>query len=86
MSENTEVTEAVVEETFEVEHDGHTFVLSKDVLDDVEVLEAWEDGKHTLLLRAVLGQAQWENFKRGKPKAVSVYELLDKVFTALKVD
>lgn len=99
MNEET-VTEAVVEEavaevveeTVEVddrlvvEFDGQEFRVAKGALDDVEVLEQWEDGKHTLLLRALLGSQQWNLFKQKKRGLAEIYRLLDLVIKALEVE
>jgi len=65
-----------------VTHNGQDYTVPADVLDNVEVIEAWEDGKHTLLLRALLGPVQWDKFKRTKPGLLEVYELINKVLEA----
>lgn len=69
----------VVVTTKTVTYDGEEFTVAAETLDDVEVLEAWEDGKHTTMLRAILGPKQWTSFKSKKRGAVQVYELLDAI-------
>ena len=87
-----ETAAEVVEETVEVddrlvvEFDGQEFRVAKGALDDVEVLEHWEDGKHTLLLRAILGQQQWNLFKQKKRGLAEIYKLLDLLVKALEVE
>ena len=62
------------------------FRVAKDALDDVEALEHWEDGKHTLLLRALLGPQQWAVFKQKKRGLTEIYLLLDLVVKALETE
>lgn len=62
-----------------VTFDGEEFVVAAQPLDDVDVLEAWEDGKHTTMLRAILGPKQWAQFKSKKRGATQIYELLDEI-------
>lgn len=69
----------VVVEVRNVEFDGESFSFSADLLDDVEVMEAWEDGKHTTLLRHLLGPDQWAKFKKKKRPVVDIYNLLNAI-------
>lgn len=45
------------------EHDGQTYVIAPDALNDLELFEAIEDGKHLVAIRSYLGAEQWKTFK-----------------------
>jgi len=59
-----------------VDFDGEEYTVAKEVLDDVEVLEAWEDGKHATLCRLILGADQWKKFKSKKRSVTEMYEVI----------
>ena len=60
-----------------VEFDGDSYTVAKEILDDVEVLEAWEDGKHATLCRLILGADQWKQFKSKKRSVSEMYAFLN---------
>lgn len=66
--------------TTTVQHDGETYTISTAPLDDVEALEAFEDGKWAILARSILGEAQWRTYKTKKH---TVGELLELVLALL---
>lgn len=86
--ETVEVVEEVVEvdDRHVVVLDGQEFRIAKDALDDVDALEHWEDGKHTLLLRALLGPHQWAVFKQKKRGLTEIYTLLDLIVKVLETE
>jgi len=85
MSEQVEVkVEAVVEAevtTRVVEHDGEKYTVSVSPLDDVEVLEAYEDGKYASLARAILGSSQWSTYKSKKRTTVELLDFITKLIS-----
>lgn len=70
--ETTEVEVAVREVTFK----GEVFTIRAGAFDDLDVLEAWEDGKHVALCRALLGSVQWAKFRSVKRPVEDLYLLL----------
>lgn len=64
-----------------VEFDGETYEIPANPLDDVEVMEAWEDEKFTVLLRCLLGPAQWRKFKSKKRTQAELWQLIQKALT-----
>lgn len=57
-------------ETVSFEYDGETFTVGNDAQDwDLEVLEAFEDGKIVAAVRGLLGPDGWAQFK-SKPRTV----------------
>lgn len=72
------------ENTVEVEYpEGSGTVYTVEKLDQndppVEILEALEDGKSVAVCRMVLGDEQWAEFKKSKPKASDLNALIGKV-------
>lgn len=70
-----------------VELDGETYEVDPLFLDDLEMMEALEDGRIVYVLREMLGEAQWVTLK-GNLKAASNdgkvrVAALEPVFTAL---
>lgn len=62
-----------------VEHEGVTYVVAAEPLNDLEVLEAWEDQKYVAMCRAILGAEQWATYKNTKRTAVEMLELVTKL-------
>ena len=52
------------------EFDGATYTVKADVLDDVETMLAFEEGKILSVVKAVLGPIQWAQFV-SKKRSVS---------------
>lgn len=74
-----------------IEHEGVTFTMDREVLDDVELIERigdFTDGQYSLLpsiMRAMLGREQWEAFKiahRGEDGRIPT-DAMDQLFNAL---
>lgn len=65
--------EAQDEATVTFTYDGDTYIASRDV--DIDVLEAAEDGKIATALRLLLGDVQWQKFRRRHSKASDLDEL-----------
>lgn len=57
----TDVSERV--KTIAYTHDDITYVIRKDALDDLEILEFVEDQKFITVMRRVLGEEQWGRYK-----------------------
>ena len=80
--EVTEAPESAEVTVREVTFKGVTFFVALDIFDDLEVLEAWEDGKHVALTRAILGKEQWAVFKSTKRPVEDLYLLLTELIKA----
>jgi hypothetical protein len=77
--ETVETVEEVVDDV-KFTFDGDEYTRAKDALDDLDVLEPWEDGKHIACARALLGEAQWKKFRSKKRGFLAVLELLNAAF------
>lgn len=75
MTAKSEATKSKITFTF----DGDKYQINPTTEWDVDVLEAVEDGKVVSVVRAILGDKQWETFKV-KPRKV---EDLNKLFEAI---
>lgn len=75
MTAKSEVTKSKVHFTF----DGDKYAIDSTADWDITVLEAVEDGKTVSVVRAILGDKQWEKFK-AKPRKV---DDLNKLFEAI---
>lgn len=75
MTAKSEATKSKITFTF----DGEKYTIAPTAEWDITVLEAVEDGKTVSLVRAILGDKQWEQFK-AKPRKV---EDLNKLFEAI---
>lgn len=65
-------------------YDGHTYTVKADALDDVETMAAFEEGKILLVVKTILGPAQWAVFvskKRTVSKDLS--DFTNALFAAL---
>ncbi len=71
---NTAKTEALGE-SLSFDFDGDTYAVPPAREWDLDVLEAYEDGRIAATCRALLGPAQWETF-RSKPRKVADLEAL----------
>lgn len=70
--------------TIEVEWRGQTLVLPSTIEDcDIEVLEAFENGKAVGFCRALLGDAQWARLRATGLKVRDLNELGDAIAKAL---
>lgn len=78
-----EATESVEDVVFEF--DGETYTVPRNAIDDVEVIEAYEDQHVTIAARALLGPAQWAAFKSKKRKMAELYALLKELFAAIGI-
>jgi hypothetical protein len=64
-------TDGVVDATVNVEWRGLTLALPSTIEDcDLEVLEAFEDGKAATFVRSLLGPAQWAQVRATGPMKV----------------
>lgn len=52
------------------EHDEETYTIPTADEWSLSALEAFEDGKHTTLMREILGPVQWAMFKK-KPRVIA---------------
>jgi len=75
-----------VAETVKVsfEFNGNTYVVDKDKFtDDLDILEAFEDGKIITPLKLLLGK-EWDRFKElEKPNAEKLGKFAEKLFEAV---
>lgn len=74
MTEKTETTEVV--NSIDFEYDGEKYVVPFENLDDVDFLEAREDGKYATATRLALGEVQWKKFKSKKRNTAQLLEVL----------
>ncbi len=74
--------EAVEETTVSFEYDGVEYVLDRDAINDVDVIEAFEDNKVATALRTILGPEQWAAFKSRKRTMTELGELSVALFAA----
>lgn len=70
-------------DTVSFEYGGNTFSVGDAEGWDVEVLEAFEDGKVVTAVRALLGPEQWATFKAGKPTVAELNGLFEVAAEAL---
>lgn len=68
---------------YEYEFDGKTYKFDRDNTDDVEILEAFEDGKMITALRAILGPEQWATFKSKKRSSEDLNKMAEAMFKAV---
>lgn len=72
-------TEETNPTTRNVEHNGVTYTVAAEPMNDVEVLEAVEDQKYATCARAILGSDQWATYKASKPTATELLEFIAKL-------
>lgn len=75
--------EAADTDTFEFEHDGDTYKVSRESMNDVDVLEQFEDGKIVTPLRSLLGPDQWATYKSKKRSGEDLGTLAESMFKGL---
>lgn len=69
------------------EYNGHTYVVSHPDTWTIEVLEAYEEGKVVTVVRKILGEDQYNEFKkREKPLAKDLQEFIQAMFAESGVD
>lgn len=72
-------------EPISFEHDGETYTIAADAVNDLELLEDFEDGKNLSGIRRLLGAEQWARFKdsardgAGRVPAEAAEPFLDKL-------
>lgn len=65
------------------EYDGVTYTVARDSVDDVDVIEAYEDRNIVTAARTILGPVQWATFKSKKRKSADLGDLTTALFGAL---
>lgn len=77
--------EAATEENtvFVYKFDGDDYKFDRNDTDDVEILEAFEDGRMVTALRAILGPAQWATFKSKKRTSEDLNNMAEAMFKAV---
>lgn len=82
-----EVEEEKVPEILSFEFDGKTYTVDKDKLsEDIDILEAFEDGKIITPLKMMLGEKQWLAFRaHSKPNATKLNAFAEALFEVLGV-
>ena len=72
-----------------LDHEGRTYTITADAIDDLELFEMIEDGKQLTALRRFLGAEQWSAFKdsvrgdSGKVRMSDAEDFLNKLMEAL---
>src|SRR5882672_1831562 len=61
-------------------HDGVEYSFSSDILDDVEVVEAFSDKNTIGMVRAILGPTQWSRYKSKKRTMADLTSLTEAIF------
>lgn len=64
------------EATKVVEFDGAQYTVSTTPYEDLDVLEAHEDGKYSLLAKALLGPVQYAQFRKDHKKTEQLILLI----------
>lgn len=73
----------------EFDHDGETYTVERDALDNLELFEAVEDEKYLVACRGFIGDAQWAKFKeahrneRGRIPMSAASDFLQKLMDAI---
>lgn len=62
-------------ETKTVKFDDKEYVVTKFVLEDLDALEAFEDGKYSKFVRHVLGAKQYAEFRKDHKASIDLYNL-----------
>lgn len=62
--------------------DGDKYTIAQTKEWDLDVLEAIEDGKTVGVVRAILGDKQWEQFKKKGRKVEDLNQLFDAIAKA----
>lgn len=77
--------EAEAEKTgvVEFEYDDEVYTVDPKGMEDLEFLEAYEDGKVLIPIRTLLGPAQWEQFRVNHKTATELAEMADAMFAKL---
>lgn len=65
------------------EYDGEEYSFDSDAMNDVEILESFEDGKVVQPIRKLLGQKQWDKFKESPRTAEDLAEFAEAMFESL---
>ncbi|GAA4981223.1 hypothetical protein [Actinopolymorpha pittospori] len=86
MADSTPAKAEARGESVAFEYDGDSYVVPPPMEWDVDVLEAYEDGKVATTVRALLGASQWAKF-RSKPRTVqSLNDLFVSLQTAMGLE
>lgn len=78
--------EATEDPIIKFEYDGQEYTFSKDDLDDVNVIEAFEDDKLVTPVRQILGAKQWEVFKSKRRTSQDLADMVTKMFDQVGVE
>ena len=70
----------------EFEYDGNVYSFHKDDLDDVDVIEGFEDGKLVSPVRRILGATQWTVFKSKRRTSQDLADMVTKMFDQVGVE
>lgn len=63
--------------TVDVDFNGHTYTLPRDVFSlPVAYLEAIDGQKYGIALRILLGDAEWERFKANGNKVIDCFKMM----------
>jgi hypothetical protein len=80
-------TEEVKTDIVSFEFDGKTYEFDKELIaEDIDILEAFEDGKLITPLKLILGLKQWNAFRaHSKPNAAKLGEFAEALFEVMGV-
>lgn len=76
----------LTEKPIEFTYDGEEYTFSKDDLDDVDVIEGFEDGKLVSPVRRILGDKQWATFKSKKRTSQDLADMVTLMFDEVGVE
>lgn len=79
-------SEVLETKTVEFEFDGDTYTVDPKDLEDLDFLEAYEDGKVLVPVRSLLGPKQWAKFREEHHDATALAEMADAMFSKLGTD
>jgi len=68
------------------EYDGDEYTVEKEKLEDLDVLEAFEKEKLLTPIRLILGEYQWDVFRKRHSSATHLGELAEIMYKHLGVD
>ena len=77
--------EAADEKVVKFEYDGQPYEVEKDMLEDLDILEQFEENKVVKPIRSLLGEAQWATFKSKRRSAKDLSDIAEAMFNALGV-
>lgn len=86
-AQDAAVSEASDDNIVTFEYEQRVYTIDKNLFtDNIEILEAFEDGKLITPIKLMLGDQQWLRFKNTKPNAEKLGKFAEELFKAVGVD